>query len=140
MIRPGRVPLPPGLHLCNNILGKGGTMSKRDQLRQSMSSMYSLQKQSKSEQKVPEKNCGLCKNYLETAFTGEGTGLLQDAEVELGYPCRSARLRSGRRRRITAASPSWTRQSANTTNAWSSWTKTAPNAMIPSTREPSGRC
>ncbi|MBI5843131.1 MAG: hypothetical protein HZB23_00505 [Deltaproteobacteria bacterium] len=49
-------------------------MSRRDELRQASMMMYQKQTAPKSEQKRAEKVCGLCRNFRETAFTGEGKG------------------------------------------------------------------
>jgi hypothetical protein len=39
-----------------------------------MHNVYQKQTAPKSEQKLPEKICGLCKNFREIAYTGEGKG------------------------------------------------------------------
>jgi hypothetical protein len=49
-------------------------MSRRDEIRQAYSGIYAQQAAPKSNQKRPEKMCGVCSNYLEAAFTGEGVG------------------------------------------------------------------
>lgn len=49
-------------------------MSRRDDMRQAYASIYSKQTAPKSEQKRAEKICGICKHYMEGAFTGEGRG------------------------------------------------------------------
>ncbi len=51
-------------------------MSRRDELRKAQAQIYAMQRAPKAQQEEnkPEKVCGLCKNYLEGAFTGEGRG------------------------------------------------------------------
>ena len=48
-------------------------MSRRDQFLKAASERLGT-KQPKLEQKKPEIMCGLCKHYLEMAFSGEGVG------------------------------------------------------------------
>ncbi len=51
-------------------------MSRRDELRKSQAQMYAMQRAPKAQQekKMSGKVCGLCKNFSEGAFTGEGRG------------------------------------------------------------------
>ncbi|MFP4476803.1 MAG: hypothetical protein ACLFOY_14690 [Desulfatibacillaceae bacterium] len=52
-------------------------MSRRDQLRAAMQSVYQRQTAPKEEQKKSEKMCGYCKHYREIAYTGEGKGFCE---------------------------------------------------------------
>lgn len=68
-------------------------MPTREELQKSMAAIYRRQTAPKSvaaEQKKPEKMCGLCKNFKETAFSGEGLGncsvLKRGSDIEATPP------------------------------------------------------
>ncbi|MEW5735276.1 MAG: hypothetical protein AB1921_10505 [Thermodesulfobacteriota bacterium] len=68
-------------------------MPTREELQKSFASIYRKQTAPKtvaSEQKRPEKMCGICKKFKETAFSGEGIGncdiLKRGSDIEANPP------------------------------------------------------
>ncbi len=65
-------------------------MSRRDELRKVQASMLGAQRAPKATQTKAEKICGLCTNYSEGTFSGEGAGscgiLKMNSDISIDPP------------------------------------------------------